>query len=392
MNPAQRPTRVVVEADGGSRGNPGPAAYGALVRDAQTQQVLAQRGETIGVATNNVAEYRGLIAGLELVREHAPDAEVEVRMDSKLVIEQMAGRWKIKHAAMKPLAEQARELAPSDVTWTWVPREQNGAADALANEAMDEEARTGRPAVVGTIEPSVPDPLPPSDDVVAAAPVETGQGKNPLLGWRGRLHGDPTTLVLLRHGVTPSTVNKLFCGSGGSDPGLNAEGEAQAVRAAAWIARKYDVDAIVASPLRRTQETAGFVARETGLEVALEPGVAEAAFGEWDGHSFAEIMEQWPDELSAWLGSTAVAPPGGETFDAVYERVKDARDRLLDRYAGQTVVVTSHVTPIKMMVRLALDAPMSVIHAMELAPASITTIAWWPDGTPSLRNFSVVPD
>ena len=96
--------RVIVEADGGSRGNPGPAAYGALVRDADTGEVIAERGESIGVATNNVAEYRGLIAGLELVREHAPDAEVEVRMDSKLVVEQMAGRWKIKHVDMKPLA------------------------------------------------------------------------------------------------------------------------------------------------------------------------------------------------------------------------------------------------------------------------------------------------
>ena len=384
--------KVVVEADGGSRGNPGPAAYGALVRDAETHEVLAQRGETIGIATNNVAEYSGLIAGLELVRDHVPDAVVEVRMDSKLVIEQMAGRWKIKHASMKPLAEQARTLVPADVTWTWVPREQNKAADALANEAMDEEARTGRPAVVGTIAPSADDPLPPADDVTAAAPAETQKGSNPLLGWRGSVHGEPTTLVLLRHGVTPSTVRKLFCGSGGSDPGLNAEGEAQAVRAAAWIARKHQVDAIVASPLRRTQETAGFVSREVGLDVALEPGIAEAAFGDWDGHSFAEIMEGWPDELSAWLGSTAVAPPGGETFDAVYERVRAARDRILNRHAGQTVVVTSHVTPIKMMVRLALDAPMSVIHAMELAPASITTIAWWPDGTPSLRNFSVVPD
>ncbi|RYJ05085.1 MAG: bifunctional RNase H/acid phosphatase, partial [Actinomycetales bacterium] len=338
------------------------------------------------------AEYSGLIAGLELVRDHVPDAVVEVRMDSKLVIEQMAGRWKIKHASMKPLAEQARELAPADVTWTWVPREQNGAADALANEAMDEEARTGRPAVVGTIAPAEPDPSPPADDLTAAAPAQSEKGSNPLLGWRGSVHGEPTTLVLLRHGVTDSTVRKLFCGSGGTDPGLNADGEAQAVRAAAWIARKHQVDAIVASPLRRTQETAGFVSRELGLDVALEPGMAEAAFGDWDGHSFAEIMEGWPDELSAWLGSTAVAPPGGETFDAVYERVQAARDRILERYAGQTVVVTSHVTPIKMMVRLALDAPMSVIHAMELAPASITTIAWWPDGTPSLRNFSVVPD
>lgn len=387
--------RVVVEADGGSRGNPGPASYGALVRDASTGDVIATRGETIGTATNNVAEYRGLIAGLELAAEHAPDADVVVRMDSKLVVEQMAGRWKIKHASMKPLAEQARGLADRVVEWTWIPRDENAAADALANEALDAQVRTGESAVVGTAVQQETTPLPPADDVTAplgAPPSGSGKDTNPLLGWRGDVHGRPTTLVLLRHGVTANTVRKLFCGRGGSDPGLVAEGEAQAARAAAWIARHHDVDAIVASPLRRTRETAGFVARETGLSVDVDDGVEEAAFGDWDGHSFAEIMEQWPDELSTWLGSTAVAPPGGESFDEVQERVRAARDRLVERYAGQTVVVVSHVTPIKLMTRLALDGPMSIIHRMELAPASITTIAWWPDGTPSLRGFSIVPE
>ena len=131
------PERVVVEADGGSRGNPGPAAYGALLRDADTGALLAESAATLGTATNNVAEYRGLIAGLELVREHAPEASLEVRMDSKLVIEQMAGRWKVKHASMRPLAIQARRLAPEDTVWTWVPRAENAAADALVNAVLD---------------------------------------------------------------------------------------------------------------------------------------------------------------------------------------------------------------------------------------------------------------
>lgn len=357
--------RVIIEADGGSRGNPGPAAYGALIRNADTGEVIAERAEAIGIATNNVAEYNGLIAGLELYRRHAPDAELEVRMDSKLVVEQMAGRWKIKHESMKPLAERARQLAPSGVEWTWVPREQNKAADAILNAVLDGAA-------------------------APVAPVE--KEKNPLIGWRSNLHGEPTTIIFLRHGVTDSTVRKLFCGSGGTDPGLNDLGEEQARRAGAWLKRLGTVEAIVSSPLRRTQETAGFVARELGLDVELEAGIAEAAFGEWDGHSFAEIMEAWPDEMQAWLGSTSIAPPGGETFDSVHERAVAARDRLLRDYAGKTIVAVSHVTPIKMMIRLALDAPMRSIYRMELAPASITTIQWWPDGTPSLRNFSLVPD
>jgi ribonuclease HI len=131
--------RLVVEADGGSRGNPGPAAYGALVRDADTGETLLREGLTIGRATNNVAEYSGLIAGLEMAREVDPGAAVEVRMDSKLVIEQMAGRWKIKHVDMRPLARRANELRPAQVVWTWVPRELNKRADALANLALDGE-------------------------------------------------------------------------------------------------------------------------------------------------------------------------------------------------------------------------------------------------------------
>jgi ribonuclease HI len=142
----ESPTRrLVIEADGGSRGNPGPAAYGALVRDAGTGQLLDSEGLTLGVATNNVAEYSGLIAGLEMAKAIDPSAAVEVRMDSKLVVEQMAGRWKVKHPAMLPLARRAQALRPSEVSWTWVPREANKAADALVNAALDGDpkVRTG---------------------------------------------------------------------------------------------------------------------------------------------------------------------------------------------------------------------------------------------------------
>ena len=142
---------VQIEADGGSRGNPGPAAYGAVLFDADTREVIAERAETIGVATNNVAEYRGLIAGLELFHEHAPEAELEVRMDSKLVVEQMSGRWKIKHPDMRPLAMQANRLAPPGTTYTWIPREQNTHADRILNEALDRRrpGGPGRPPEVG---------------------------------------------------------------------------------------------------------------------------------------------------------------------------------------------------------------------------------------------------
>ncbi len=374
--PAPPPRRVIVEADGGSRGNPGPAAYGALVRDADTGLVIAERGESIGTATNNVAEYRGLIAGLELVREHAPDAEVEVRMDSKLVVEQMAGRWKIKHADMKPLALQAQRLVSGPVTWTWVPRASNKAADALVNEALD--SVSGHVTRVG-------------GDVTAAAD-EASTFEQLSLTWSKRRQEKPTTVVMLRHGVTEHTVKKVFSGLGGDDPGLTDLGREQARRAAARLAARAPIDVVISSPLRRTRETAEVVAKELGLDVQLEPGFAEAAFGEWDGFAFPDIIERWPEEIRSWLDSPAIAPPGGESLEAVLERVDEARTRLLRDFEGQTVVVVSHVTPIKMMLKLALDADMGIVHRFELAPASITTVQWWSDGWPVVVEFSVVPD
>lgn len=141
--------RLVVEADGGSRGNPGPAGYGAVVRDATTGEVLAEVSESIGRATNNVAEYSGLIAGLRAAAAIARGADIEVRMDSRLVVEQMSGRWQIKHPDMRPLAAKARETARAlgRVSYTWVPRSRNAHADRLANQAMD--AAAGKAGAVG---------------------------------------------------------------------------------------------------------------------------------------------------------------------------------------------------------------------------------------------------
>ncbi len=135
---ADGPARLVVEADGGSRGNPGHAGYGALVRDPDTGRILVEKAAYIGKASNNVAEYSGLVSGLELAREINPRAAVHVKMDSKLVVEQMSGRWQIKHADMKVLAAKARKvLDPRRVTYEWIPRERNKDADRLSNEAMD---------------------------------------------------------------------------------------------------------------------------------------------------------------------------------------------------------------------------------------------------------------
>jgi broad specificity phosphatase PhoE/ribonuclease HI len=367
---------VIVEADGGSRGNPGPASYGALVRDPVTGQVIAQAGVTIGIATNNVAEYSGLIAGLELAAEYAPNASIEVRMDSKLVIEQMAGRWKIKHPDMKPLAMKAQSLAPFGTEWTWVPRAQNAAADALANMALD-----GKPV-----------PLHPTEaaPATAAVPVEATDQQKAMRGW-GAQTEPPTQLMFLRHGETPHTVDKRFSGSGGADPALSATGVAQAAAAAQYLSKIGGVDAVISSPMLRARQTADAVAGALGLDVVVNDAWIECSFGEWDGFTFAEVQEKWPEQLNAWMESTSVAPPGGESFDACARRARSARDSVLAAYPGKTVVVVTHVTPIKLMVRGVLQAPMTSLFRMELRPATITEIHWYADGLASLKSFNIQP-
>jgi probable phosphoglycerate mutase len=135
-----------VTADGGSRGNPGPAAYGATV--SENGKIVAELFEFIGTATNNVAEYSGLIAGLHYVNKLDPAARIEVAMDSKLVVEQMSGRWQIKNEGMRTLAKTARDAHdPSLVTYRWIPREENAHADRLANKALDERVDGYKPIV-----------------------------------------------------------------------------------------------------------------------------------------------------------------------------------------------------------------------------------------------------
>jgi ribonuclease HI len=131
---------ILVYCDGGSRGNPGPSAIGAVVLDPASEppRVLATVSERIGVTTNNVAEYRALIAGLEAAAPYGA-RRMRVRADSKLVVEQVKGTWKVKQPHLRPLLEQARALlaAYAEVDLQHVPRAQNVDADALVNAALD---------------------------------------------------------------------------------------------------------------------------------------------------------------------------------------------------------------------------------------------------------------
>jgi len=351
------PRAVVIEADGGSRGNPGQAAYGAVLMDAETRAVIAERAERIGVATNNVAEYRGLLAGLELFREHAPEADLEVRLDSKLVVEQMSGNWKIKHPDLKPLAMAAHRLVPFGTTFTWIPRAQNTHADRILNEALDAPATRSTPRATGE------DP-----------------------------RGPATTMVLVRHGETEDTTGRKFSGRGGKDPGLTTDGAAQVRATADWLAPLADeIDVMVSSPMRRAKESAEIIAERLDLDFEIEVDLAEAAFGSWDGLTFDEVHQRFPGDLDAWLGSTDVAPGGGDSMTAVDERVRGARDRLLSAHQGRTVLAVSHLSPITVLVRQALDAPLESVYRMELAPASVTVISWFEAGRASMRMFNARP-
>lgn len=395
---------LIVEADGGARGNPGPAGYGAVVVDAGTGEVLAEVAEAIGRATNNVAEYRGLLAGLRAAVAIDPRCTVEVRMDSKLVVEQMSGRWQIKHEDMRTLAAQVRGVLPAErVRYTWVPRGENARADRLANEAMD-AAATGRewrrvPTVVAEAQVGeVPAGRRPTS---SAAGVSSPSAPESLRAPRSADLTDPTVLLLVRHGRTELTEQRRISGGGGPDPALSPLGQGDAERVAALLAALAGPDvvlpdvgpvqSVVSSPMLRTRQTAEAVAGRLGLPVTVDPDWLEIGFGAWDGLTYAEVAQQWPAELAAWQGSVTAAPPGGESLADHANRIKAARERLVAANPGRVVVVVAHVTPIRCVVADALDAGPPAYWRARISPASVTAIRYWADGGSEVLTVNRLP-
>lgn len=422
--------RLDVECDGGSRGNPGIAGCGSSVLEGD--QEVAARWEFIAKATNNVAEYQGLINALELaievakIREvAAADLEIQVRMDSKLVVEQMSGRWKIKHPDMKPLAARVKELEATlaAVTYNWVPRAQNKRADELANRAMDDgiggrwfdDALSFQPAA---------DSAEAGEDAApgfAGAAGASGAAGNESKGaeatgaaavtdaasapdWHPG--GKPTRLWVLRHGQTEMSVQKQF--SGLSDPELTSHGREQARRAAAYVAGQLaggagdnagagssaGPAAIYSSPLKRTRQTAEAVAEALAASPAGGggPGTAkprvhvtealiEMNFGNWEGRTFAEVMEEFPLEHDACFWDSAAAPSGGESPDDVLARVRPFLRDVARNHPGEDVVLVSHVTPIKSILRHAFCASGALYRTLHLDLAGLSVIEIFPDGS-----------
>ena len=196
---------------------------------------------------------------------------------------------------------------------------------------------------------------------------------------------EPTVTLLLRHGQTPMSVQKRYAGR--SDVPLTETGVLQAAAAAKRLASA-GIGVIVTSPLLRATRTAQEVAEVTGAPVVTDEGFRETDFGAWEGLTFAEVRQRWPAEVTAWLADSAVAPPGGESLAEVSGRVTEALHRVLAGRAQQTILIVSHVTPIKTLVAAALLAPPAALYRMHLDVAALCEIDWYADGPAVLRSFN----
>lgn len=414
--------RLSVECDGGSRGNPGPAGTGSSVKDAAGVEVGCV-WQFIKHATNNVAEYQGLINGLNLAVEIAGQQgvkpgslSVDVRMDSKLVVEQMSGRWKIKHPDMKPLAQEVKRIEGqlAQVSYTWVPRAQNARADELANRAMDDReggrwiddelATAGAAAAASPADEAegadmLFDLDQPSDEAAdttrnnsaqsAEQPVER-EGEEPQpagvspTAWMGKT--EPTTLLLLRHGQTELNRDGKYSGRG--NPELTDLGKKQIAHAARHISERGDVDVILSSPLGRCQETARAAAEALGMgkdAITTDEAIIEMDFGAWEGRRFVEIQEDHPEEHRECFNYATAAPHGGESPEQVYRRVSEFVDRVVAEYPGKTVLVVTHMMPIKSVLRRALGTGGEIYRSLHLDVASLSVADFLPNGAGVVR-------
>lgn len=207
-------------------------------------------------------------------------------------------------------------------------------------------------------------------------------------GWTGATT-NPTRLVLLRHGQSPMSIRREYSGSR-SNPELTELGRAQATAAARHLADRVDAGefsfaGIVASPQLRAYQTAQAAAAELGLEIHVDEDLRETDFGEWEGLTFSQVHHSSPEHHSAWLADPSVAPPEGEDFRTVDARVAAARQRIIDRFGAQDVLVVSHVTPIKAMLRQGLRSGFELFSRLHLDLASLSIVEFYADGPTAVR-------
>jgi probable phosphoglycerate mutase len=262
---------------------------------------------------------------------------------------------------MRDLAKQCRDAhTPSLVTYSWIPRDENSHADRLANKALDGESAHKPAAVI----------------------------QQNYLTDRLRSAEIPTFIYFIRHGETVLTPTRKFSGTGSLDPELMQDGLDQADLVAEEAA-KLGADVLIASPLKRTTQTAQAIARTTGLEIIFDESWYELSFGDWDGKSIEEVKAEDPDAYQAWLNSTAYAPGGGESYDDASIRIEEALEKLVAQYPGKKVIVVTHNGVIKTAIKLAMGAPAEAVFHVDATPCSISSISIWPsDGLRAVRSVN----
>lgn len=394
---------AILRTDGGSRGNPGPAGFGAVLLT-QTNEIIGTFTGYLGEATNNVAEYRGLIAGLHAARARHI-TELEVELDSVLIVNQLNGKWKIKHEAIKPLATAAQQLIRQfkKITFTWIPREKNTIADSLANLAMDTPNRyhvdesdyasfhqvEGTPSSHnGTSSPREENYSPtkespdnnkdhlvtPADTATHTVTEKRSIDNQPLTpGW-GNVPSNSTRFILLRHGQIPLSVERRLAGT--TTQSLTSVGQAQ-MHAAGHFLRKHNhpIDAFYISPMVRCQESFDIVSQYVSdVPHYTDNRLQETDFGDWEGLTLEEVKQTESQLFSQWMQNTGVCPPHGESIDSTYARVQDfIREKTLT-HPGATLLLCTHVGPIKAALGNALNVGTRIMFDIFLELASVSVI------------------
>lgn len=344
---------IFLYADGASRGNPGPAAYGVHIEDS-AGNVIADFGEGLGTATNNQAEYAGVIAGLRYLTT-TEFREVTIRLDSKLVVEQLSGRWKIKNSNMQELAIEAQGLLREfDAGFEWVPREQNSQADANANKALDD----------GDFSSS-------SQANLELSSIQPRSIRAP------RQYQEPTTIAVVRHGHTVNTEKNLISGGQGTDPELSELGLFEAKAAAAQLPVLLsefglpELSAVYHSPMVRTTQTAEALAMAK-LEMLADARLKEIGFGDWEMLEMAQLETDELKLVSAWRGSLDVAPPGGESVNDMQGRVWSSLEEIIDQNRGKSVAVATHMMPTRAFAAAAFSGAKNAYFNLNSSPGGIS--------------------
>jgi broad specificity phosphatase PhoE len=251
-----------------------------------------------------------------------------------------------------------------------------GAEDPVTHDPVRTGATREVPGAV------IVEPPPPAEPVPAPESA----------AWTGQI-GTPTRMLLLRHGQTTLSIQRRYSGQG--DPKLTVLGHDQAEAAAARLAAPEagglapeGIAAVLTSPLRRARQTAAAVAQALDVPLEVRDALVETDFGGWEGLTFAEAGERDPELHAKWLGDEHVPPPGGESFATVGARVAAERAAIVAAYPGQTVVVVSHVTPIKLLLRQALAGGPEILYRLHLDLASLSVADFYPDGGASVRLFN----